>query len=295
MRGLANEFRSHGFPAEVAEIPWEAYESRAVTWTPIINLLDQTDRVGVGLGFDSRYVWTTLPRVGVDAGVTSVQVLAQSSRSLATPANVIRGISATTPKAETSTTINLTTVPLSGVASISSGIANVVLEQPQVNTLIEGDLALAVNEGLDEIVDNTFTASAVQAPGSDNALVSYRKAVTTLRASGYSPDTLVLTPQADEQLDVMTSGISGGTADFIWPPGTFGPGTIFGLRRVVSKAVAAPVVLDSSAYATLYASPARLSRFEENDGSTNTSLLRLELHAAAGVQRQAAAVRIAAS
>ena len=169
MRGLANEFRAHGFPAEVAEIPWEAYESRAVTWTPTINLLDQTDRVGVGLGFDSRYVWTTLPRVGVDAGVTSVQVLAQSSRSLATPANVIRGISATTPKAETSTTINLTTVPLSGVASISSGIANVVLEQPQVNTLIEGDLALAVNEGLDKIVDNTFTASAVQAPGSDNA------------------------------------------------------------------------------------------------------------------------------
>jgi hypothetical protein len=64
---------------------------------------------------------------------------------------------------------------------------------------------------------------------------------------------------------------------------------------VISKVVNSPIVLDSSAYGKLYASPARLARFEENDGRTNTSLLRLELHAACGVERQAAAVRIAAT
>jgi hypothetical protein len=64
---------------------------------------------------------------------------------------------------------------------------------------------------------------------------------------------------------------------------------------VISKVVAAPVVLDSTAYGKLYASPARLARFEENAGKSNTSLVRLELHAACGVERQSAAVRIAAS
>lgn len=64
---------------------------------------------------------------------------------------------------------------------------------------------------------------------------------------------------------------------------------------MISKVVAAPVVLDSTAYGKLYASPARLARFEENAGKSNTSLVRLELHAACGVERQSAAVRIAAS
>jgi hypothetical protein len=38
-----------------------------------------------------------------------------------------------------------------------------------------------------------------------------------------------------------------------------------------------------------------LARFEENNGKTNTSLVRLELNAACGVERPAAACRIAAS
>jgi hypothetical protein len=222
-----------------------------------------------------------------------VQVLTQSARSLAS--NPIRPIAGTDPKAETSSTVTFSTVALSGVASVQSGIPNVYLEADGINSIIEGDLTLAVNEGIDSIVDATFAASGFQAPGTDNPLVSYRKAITTLRAAGYSPDTLVLTPAADEALDVMVSGITGGSADFVWPPGTFAPGTIYGLRRVVSKAVDAPVVLDSSAYGKLYASPARLAKFEENDGKSNTSLVRLELHAACGVERQSAAIRIAAS
>lgn len=47
---------------------------------------------------------------------------------------------------------------------------------------------------------------------------------------------------------------------------------VFNLRRVVSKAIDDPVVLDSRAYARLYASPARLAVFEENAGRSNTSI-----------------------
>jgi hypothetical protein len=54
-----------------------------------------------------------------------------------------------------------------------------------------------------------------------------------------------------------------------------------------------PVVLDSSANGKLYLSPISLARFEENAGRTNTSLVRLEGHAAYGVERTAAAIRIA--
>ena len=38
-----------------------------------------------------------------------------------------------------------------------------------------------------------------------------------------------------------------------------------------------------------------MARFEENAGRTNTDLVRLEGHAAYGVERTAAAIRIASS
>jgi hypothetical protein len=109
------------------------------------------------------------------------------------------------------------------------------------------------------------------------------------------PDTLLLTPAAAETIDVVVSGISGGTADFVFGAAQFAPGTLFGLRVSQSKVIAAPVVLDSTANGKLYLSPISLARFEENAGRTNTSLVRLEGHAAYGVERTAAAIRIAAS
>ena len=77
--------------------------------------------------------------------------------------------------------------------------------------------------------------------------------------------------------------------------GGFAPGTIYGLSRRVSKTVPAPVVVDSAALGKLYASPVSLARFEANNGTTNSANIRLELNAAFGLERVAAAVRIAAS
>jgi phage head maturation protease len=292
-RGLAEEFRAAGFPGEIAEIPWEAYEERAVTWTPSVNLLNQTDRQGGAFPVDQRYAWTALSRVPVDSGVTSVQVLVQTAQSAAT--GVVRDIDATTDKAETAATVDLQTVPLSGVASVASGIPNVILEQQAINSVIENSLRTTVNEGLDEVVADTFPGSGNQAPGSDNVLVSIRKAVTTLHAAGFNPNLVLLDPSTAEQVDVMVSGVTDATADFVFGAAQFAPDRLFDLRRLVSKAIPAPVVLDSAAYGKLYASPARLARFEEAAGKTNTSLVRLELNAACGVERQTAAIRIAAS
>jgi hypothetical protein len=240
-------------------------------------------------------VWPAFPRVAVDAGVTSVDLVTQTARSLATATNVVRNIDATTNKPETGSTITVTATSLKQVATVQSGVPNVYLESPTVNGIIEGDLRLALNDGLDKLVLDTFAASGFQAPGTDNILVSIRKSITTLLAAGYAPDVLILTPAVDEAIDTMVSGITGGTADFVFAPGQFAPGTLFGLTRRVSKTVAAPVVVDSQAYGRLYASPVSLARFEEAAGKTNTSLIRLEGHALFGVERQGAAVRIAAS
>ena len=254
--------------------------------------LAPTRRSGAGLAFDQRYAWPAFGRIGVDAGTTAVQVMRQSGRTLAAPTDVIRPLAATTPKPETSSVLEVVTVPLKQVASVQSGVPNVYLEQPMFNTVIEGDLRLAVNEALDKLVLDATAASPFQDPGTASLVVAVRKAITTLEAIGYSPDTLILRPQDAEDLDLLTANPT--DEIYVFSPGQPAPG-IWSLTRRVSKSVAAPIVVDSNAFGKLYSSAISLARFEENDGSTNTSLVRLEGNAAFGVERQDAAVRLAAA
>lgn len=64
-----------------------------------------------------------------------------------------------------------------------------------------------------------------------------------------------------------------------------GVGPLFGLRPRVSKALSLAIVFDSSAFATLYTSPIEVSSDEENDGKSNSQLVRAELNAVAIVDR----------
>jgi hypothetical protein len=152
-----------------------------------------------------------------------------------------------------------------------------------------------LKEDLDNLILDAVATAGFQAPGTDDILVSIRKSITTLQAAGYAPDTLLLTPANAEAIDTMVSGITGGTADFVFGAGSFAPGTLFGLQKRVSKTVPAAAVVDSQAFGRLDASPISLARFEESAGKTNTSLIRLEGHPVFGVERATAAVRIAAS
>ena len=70
---------------------------------------------------------------------------------------------------------------------MQSGIPNVYLESPAFNSIVEQDLRLAVNDGLDKLVLDAIAASGFQAPGTDNLLVSVRKAITTMRAAATRP------------------------------------------------------------------------------------------------------------
>jgi HK97 family phage prohead protease len=294
VRGLADEFRSRGFPGETATVDFDRVfptEQRAVSWTGSIDNLNPVRRQGAGLAFDQRYAWPAFVRIGVDAATTAVQVMRQSQRTLAAPANVIRPLAATTPKPETSSVLEVVTVPLKQVASVQSGIPNVYLQQPLFNTVIEADLRLAVSEAIDKLVLDAIAASPA-GPGAGSLIVAVRGAITVLQAIGYSPDTLILRPEDSEALDVLTTGAA--DEDYVFSPGQPAPG-IWGLSRRVSKSAASPIVVDTTAFGRLYSTAISLARFEEHDGSTNTSLVRLEGQAAFGVERPDAAVRLTAA
>jgi hypothetical protein len=297
-RGLAKQFRDAGFPGrpgERASIPWPEFESRAVTWTGSVdNVLVSRHEAGA-FGYDQRWAWPAFQTVPDNAGVTSVDVLTQTARSLATAANVVCNVEAVTTKPETGSTLTLVTYPMKQVATKQAGVPNVYLQQDAFNTVIENDLRLAINDGLDKLVLDYIATASFQTPGTDPLLVSIRKAMTTILNAGYNPDTLLLTPANAEALDVAVSGISGGTQDFVFEPAEFAPGTIFGLQKRISKTIPAAAVVDSKALGKYYSSPVELAHFEENAGATNTTLVRMELNSVFGGERTAAAVRIAAS
>ena len=298
-QSLFAEFRSAGFPDQAASMSWDQFrniENRAVTYSGTIDSLGRQPVSGGPYGYDQRYLWNQLPNVAVTAGVTSVEVFQQTSRTLVAGTAALRPIAGTANKAEVASTLNVTTVGLQGVAGVESGVPNVYLERTELASVVEQDLNYQVYDGLDSLFVTAVASSGFQAPDTGSAnLTSIRKAVTTLTASGYNPNLIALTPANAESIDLLVSGLTGGTADFVFGAGQFAPGQLFGMPTVVSKGIAASVVADTSAHGKLYVSPINLARFEENAGKTNTSLVRLECHAAYGTERTAAAVRIAAS
>ena len=297
-RTLLGEFRQAGWTAgSKTEIPFPAFEnaaeSRALTWTGSVDNVAQLRRGAGAFGADQRYAWPAFPRVAVDSGVTSVQVLTQTARSLPAAADVVRAVEAVTNKPEAGSTLTLAAVPMKQVAAVQSGVPNMMLEQDQIESVIGQDLSLAINEGLDKLILDAIALSGFQAPGTDALLVSIRKAMTTIYASGYNPDLLILTPANAEALDVLQT--AGSEKMWVFGAGRFAPGQLFGMDVRVSKTIPAAAVVDSQAFGRLYASPISLASFEENAGKTNTTLVRMEGHAAFGTERQAAAIRIAAA
>ena len=189
-RGLTDEFRHLGFPSERAVMPWEEFEERAVTWSASVDSLGILRRDGGPLGADVRYAWTAFPRVGVGSDITSVQVVQQTARALADPADTVRAIADTSTKPETGSTVNIVPVSMKQVAGVQSGIPNIYLQQPVINSVVETDLRLSINEGLDSLVLAGLATAGHQDPTGLQFLGAVRKALTTLRASGYNANAL---------------------------------------------------------------------------------------------------------
>jgi phage head maturation protease len=288
---LSEAFRKGGFPEETATVEWG--EFRSLTWGGTIDVLSQQRRDGVPLGADQRYAYPAFPSEAVGADVTSIQVLQQSSRTLTAGTAVVRALAATTTKPETTTATDIVTVPMKQVATVESNIPNLYLQQSGFDTLVEQDLRLSINVGLDKLVLDGIATASNTAPSTDPLLISIRKAITTLLAAGYMPDTLLLPPADAEALDVLQT--AGSEKFYVFGAGRFAPGQLFGLNVRISKDLPKPTVVDAAAFGKLYVSPVNLARFEVDAGATNRSNIRMETTAAFGVERVAAASRIAAS
>jgi hypothetical protein len=72
-----------------------------------------------------------------------VSTFRQVSRTLATPANMIRAIDAVTDKPETDTASEVVALPLKQVANVSSGIPIILFSNDTLRQWIRGDVELA--------------------------------------------------------------------------------------------------------------------------------------------------------
>jgi hypothetical protein len=165
----------------------------------------------------------------------------------------------------------------------------VYLESQGMSSIVENDLRLTVNGGLDSLVTTGLATSGTVSKGTFDVLNAVRRGITAVTAGGYSPDVLSIDAAGAEALDLFRDGAAPGL--YAFGPGRFAPGDLFGLSVRVTSA-AGTAVIDSSAFGKLYVSPISLARFEENAGATNTSTVRLEGHAAFGVERTTAAARV---
>lgn len=287
-QSLADLYAHRGFfENRTASVTWD--EFRSFTWSAgtVLTDLNPVRREGVPLGIDRRWLYPALPSTSVDAATTAVQYLRQSARTLAGTA-VIRALDATSTKPETSSTVEYQTLQLNQVATIQTGIPRIHAAQPMFQSLVEADLRLSINDGLDELVSRGVATAGTASTVTGNVLDKIRKAMTVVGTAGYNADVLAIDPSGAEALDLLKS--SGSEAFYVFAAGAAAPAP-YGLQVRVWKN-AGTAVLDSQAFGRLYVSPMELRSFEADAGATNKQNVRLECNAGYAVERVPAALRI---
>jgi HK97 family phage prohead protease len=289
-QSLAQMFEERGFFADgAASVSWD--EFRAFTWGAgtVLTDLNPVRAQGVALGYDRRWVYPAFPSTAVDAATTSVQYLRQSARTLAGTA-VIRALDATSTKPETATNAEYTTLQLSQVATVQTGIPRIHSAQPLFQSLVEQDLRLSINDGLDTLAIRGIQLAGTLTGKSGTLLIDVRKCITGLETAGYAPDTLLIDPPGAEALDLLQS--YGSEKFWTFAAGGVAPDGLFGRLRVRVGKNAGTAVVDSQAFGRMYMSPVELRAFESDGGLTNKTNVRMELNAEFGAERLTAATRI---
>ena len=281
---LYDAFRAAGWqPGKKAVVGPEHLKTATFTGDP--GDIAPVRREGAALGFDRRYLADVFPSQPI-GNATSVQVTRQASRTLPAPGDVQRALMATSPKAEVATVRELVTVNVGQLAARESAIPNALLAaDANMRSTIDADLRLAVLEAKDDSITDAITAAtpAASDQGSDlTSAIIY--AAAQMAAAGYSGTVVALSPMDYADLALLRGDAEqfarrDPLADF---------------RFVPTKSVAngAPLLIDPAAAGKRYEGNLSLQSFEENDGATNTSLIRLEQSFLFHVERPAAIRRI---
>ena len=103
--------------------------------------------------------------MAIDAGVTGVNTFRQSSRSLANTTQMVRDIDEDQAKLETSAEAEVSSAAVHQIASVSTGIPNVLLESNLFVNWVQTDLILAWRYAVDDHVVDKITAASIPTGG----------------------------------------------------------------------------------------------------------------------------------
>ena len=262
-----------------AGVLWAAVTSPTDTLAP-------ADRARVAMmGKYERYVFPALLSDPLSPLATAVDWARQSVRALATTASMRRTIAATSTKPESAFTVVLVHSALEQIAHKIAGIPNIVFRNPSIRQVIDSELRLGLAEALDAQAIAIINAAGMAVGGTGaNLAIRIRKAVTTVQAAGFQPDTVALSPADAEALDLLLLDVLNSSNTL--------PNWKLNVR--VGKSVTTGFVFDSSAFATVHASPIDVAAFEENAGATNSQLARGEFNAITTVEQVAAGAALGA-
>lgn len=239
------------------------------------------------LGLESRYLYPSVRTETVAFGSTGVVGFRQKSRTLADPTLMVRAILDTSTKPETDSTTEVVTEALHQIANVESGTANVLLATDQVAQWVNADLVAGYRSAVDGHIIDQITAELIHAGGGGaNAFEAVLYAQEAVRAAGYNPDLVVMSPADGLALQLLQ--LTGGDS-YVFsqtPP-----------RIVITPAVGdgEGFVADRDALGILFLTPVRVQAFEENAGATNSSTVRCESEGLFLVQRPDAAAYLAES
>jgi hypothetical protein len=237
------------------------------------------------LGLDQRYIFPALKSEPLSPIATAVDWTRQSARTFATPATMRRAITAVSTKPESALTIVQVHSALEQIAHKVSGIPNIVFRNPNVASVVDADLRLGLAEALDAQAIAIINAAGMATGGTGaNLAIRIRKAMTTVQAAGYNPDTVALSPADAEALDLLLLDVLNSSNTL--------PNWRLNVR--VGKSVTTGFVFDSRSFGTVYASGVDIAAFEENAGATNTQLARGEFHAITTVEQVGAGAALGA-
>ena len=138
----------------------------------------------------------------------------------------MRTLTAVTPKPETDSTAEILNEPLRQIATVSSGVPNIMLESLSFRSWIDSDLRFAYSSAVHaHVIAQIAAANPVPAAAGDDFLESILLAAEEVAAAGYSPTVLAASPESFIQLRLARQPESG---DHIFS----GNALDLGLRRV---------------------------------------------------------------
>jgi HK97 family phage major capsid protein len=244
------------------------------------------------VGRDIRFIHGFLPTRPVTNELTVTDYRQAGDRVVT--GDVERAPTADTTKAELDLQIEHVSEDLRQVAVLITGVPNALLKAVDgLQSFLAEEAQYQLARAIDAHVLGAIGAAGVPngATGSD-LIERARNAVSEVRAAGYAPTLLAVSPEDGASLDLSTRGADGA---LVFPTGVVGSSSpLWSLNVVEVPNLGDPLVIDTQALGQLYAGQVAVDVDGSRGFSENTSDLRVEGNVLFNLRRAPAAYRIGA-